>query len=50
MSESWGESAGAVSVGLHLIIKHGYLGCLFSGAIMVLEFAFCPRISLIQAL
>jgi hypothetical protein len=28
-----------MSVGLHLIIKHGYSGGLFSGAVMVLDFS-----------
>ncbi|KAI0039748.1 sterol esterase [Auriscalpium vulgare] len=30
----WGESAGALSVGLHLVIDHGNPGGLFRGAIM----------------
>ena len=32
---SWGQSAGAISVGLHLLFDGGNTGGLFSGAIMV---------------
>jgi len=32
---SWGESAGAVSVGWHLVANGGNPGALFGGAIMV---------------
>lgn len=48
--ESWGESAGAMSVGLHLILKHEYSGDLFAGAIMVLQLPslFEPQIHMLQ--
>lgn len=33
---SWGESAGASSVGLHLVVNDGDTGGLFRGAVMVI--------------
>ena len=33
--ESWGESAGGMSVGLHLLFDNGDSGGLFTGGIMV---------------